>query len=132
MVLPTFVRQALQGDPLTVYGTGEQMRSFLHVADAVRAVQGLSDREDAVGQVFNIGREEEVSMLDLAARVIERTGSSSAVRLVPYDEAYGDGFEDMERRQPDARKLQAFLPWSPDRALDEMIDQVADDIRARL
>ncbi len=131
MVLPTFVGQALKGEPVTVYGTGQQRRSFIHVADAVRAVEGLMEKEEALGQVFNIGREEELSILGLAERVIERTGSSSPIRLVQYAEAYGEGFEDMERRQPDTEKLGRLMDWSPERGVDEMIDQVAEDLRTR-
>ncbi len=126
MVVPRFVGQALAGEPITVYGTGEQSRSFLHVDDAVRAVMGLVDGiEDSAGEVFNIGCEAEITIRALAEQVKARTGSPSQVELVPYEKAYGEGFEDMERRQPDAAKLRAFLDWHPTKGLDEIIDEVA-------
>jgi UDP-glucose 4-epimerase len=124
MVLPTFVGQALEGEPITVYGTGEQSRCFLHVADCVEAVQGLLDSKEAVGRVFNVGHEKEITILELARRVKERTGSDSPIRIVPYDEAYEEGFEDMIRRQPDTTKLRKLLEWRPTYGIDGMIDSV--------
>ena len=124
MVLPTFVGQALEGDPITVYGTGEQSRCFLHVADCIEAVQGLLDSREAVGRVFNVGHEKEITILELARRVKERTGSDSPIRIVPYDEAYEEGFEDMIRRQPDTTKLRKLLEWRPTYGIDGMIDSV--------
>ena len=125
MVLPTFVRQALTGQDLTVFGNGTQMRCFLHVSDAVHALLLLADAEDCTGRVFNVGSTEEVAVIALAGRVIERTNSSSAIRLVPYDEAYGPGFEELGRRRPDTSKLETATGWQPSRTLDEAIDEVA-------
>ncbi len=123
MVLPTFVRQALVGEPLTVYGDGAQRRCFCHVQDTVEAIMRLMAAEVAVGDIFNIGVEEEITILDLAHRVKVRTGSSSEVRLVPYQVAYGDGFEDMERRQPNIEKITSVVGWQPTRMLDDIIDE---------
>jgi len=131
MVVPTFVKQALDGEPITVYGTGEQRRSFCHVEDSVRAVLGLLDAPEAIGQAYNIGNEAEISMLDLAACVKERTGSDSAIVTIPYAEAYGEGFEDMERRQPDTTKIRSLLGWEPAVTLDRIIDDVTAYYRDR-
>jgi UDP-glucose 4-epimerase len=124
MVLPRFVSQALRGEPMTVYGTGEQTRSFCHVSDAIRAVEGLMEDEGAVGEVFNVGHEEEIRILALAERVRERIGSRSPIQLVPYDEAYESGFEDMDRRQPDTTKIRRLLGWEPTHGIDATIDSV--------
>ena len=124
MVIPRFVRQALAGDPLTVYGDGSQTRCFGHVSDAVAAMLGLLGRDEALGDVFNVGSQEEVSVLDLAQRVVVRTGSSSPTRLVPYDEAYGEGFEDMQRRVPDTTKVRHLLGWAPTWPLDAILDDM--------
>ncbi len=111
MVVPTFVTQSLAGEPITVYGTGEQQRSFCHVDDSVRAVMGLLEAPEALGEVFNIGNENEITIRALAERVRERVGSDSEIVVIPYDEAYGEGFEDMERRQPDITKIKG--PGAP-------------------
>ena len=124
MVVPTFVTQALTGDPITVYGTGDQRRSFCHVEDSVRAVLGLLDTPGAVGQAFNIGNEHEITIMELAERVKDRLGSRSEIVVVPYDEAYGEGFEDMERRQPDIGKIRGLLGWEPEKSIDLIIDDV--------
>ena len=125
MVLPRFVRQALAGRDLTVFGNGTQMRCFLHVSDAVHGLLLLADSDEACGRAFNIGSDEEVAIIALAGRVIERTGSSSAIRLVPYDEAYGPGFEELGRRRPDTSEVESLTGWQPSRTLDEAIDEVA-------
>jgi UDP-glucose 4-epimerase len=125
MVVPTFVQQALAGRPISVYGDGTQTRCFCHVDDVVRALVDLMQLgEQAYGEVFNIGSQEELSMLSLAHRVLEMTGSESEVHLVPYDEAYEEGFEDMPRRYPDIAKIGGALNWSPTRTLDEILSDV--------
>src|SRR5437763_1108418 len=129
MVLPRLVGQALAGEPLTVYGDGRQMRCFCHVADVVKALSGLLCEPRAAGNVFNVGSTEEVSIAGLARRIIEHTGSSSEISMIPYEEVYGDGFEDMFRRVPDIAKIKSWTGWSPSRSLDEIIDDVADDLR---
>jgi UDP-glucose 4-epimerase len=126
MVVPTFVRQALAGQPLTVYGSGEQQRCFCDVRDVVRALADLATREDVYGEVFNIGSTEEVSILELATRVKKATESDSEIVLVPYDEAYGEGFEDMPRRVPDISKIQKSLGWRPSACLDEILAEVIE------
>lgn len=125
MVLPTFVQQALSGRPITVYGDGTQTRCFCHVDDVVR---GLIDLmllgTSAYGEVYNIGSTEEISVLSLADRVRERTGSDSEIHLISYDEAYEEGFEDMPRRYPDISKIGAAVDWAPTKSLDEILDDV--------
>ena len=113
MVLPRLVRQAIHGEPLTVFGTGEQTRCFAHVSDVVDALMALLDTPAAVGQTFNVGCSEEITILDLAEMVIQETGSGSRIELIPYDEAYGVGFEDMQRRVPNTAKLRQLTGWAP-------------------
>jgi UDP-glucose 4-epimerase len=132
MVLPTFASQALTGEPITVYGTGEQTRCFGHVGDAVEAVLRLIDRPAAVGQVFNVGGDEEVAIGELAERVKACAGSSSPIVRIPYDEAYAEGFEDMLRRVPDLAKLEQVTGFRPRTPLARMIADVVEDRRARL
>jgi UDP-glucose 4-epimerase len=125
MVVPTFVGAALAGRPLTVFGDGTQTRCFCHVGDVVRALVGLMELGDsAYGEVFNIGSQEEISIYGLAERVRDLTGSDSEIVVVPYDEAYEEGFEDMPRRVPDTRKVEAAVGWSPTRVLDEILADV--------
>jgi UDP-glucose 4-epimerase len=124
MVLPRFVSQALDGEELTVYGDGSQTRCFTHVSDVTEAILRLLDADAAVGHTFNIGSAHEISIIDLARRVLERTGSSSRISLVPYDEAYGEGFEEIGRRKPDLSLVNRIVSWSPTLAIDEMIDDV--------
>jgi UDP-glucose 4-epimerase len=126
MVVPTFVRQALAGEPLTVFGTGEQRRCFCHVEDVVRALTALPGRDDLYGEVLNIGSTEEISMYALAERIKKMTGSASDIVRVPYDEAYADGFEDMHRRIPDTTKIEAALGWRPTKALDQILTDVIE------
>lgn len=132
MVLPNFAMQALTGEPITVFGTGEQARCFGHVKDAVEALVRLIAAPAAIGTVFNVGNDEEVTILDLARRVREAAGSSSLIRLVPYDEAYAEGFEDMLRRVPDVRRLERTIGFRPRTPLSEIIADVVADQRARL
>ena len=127
MVLPRFVRQALAGDDLTVYGDGEQRRCFCHVMDAVGALLALLDHPGAVGDVFNVGAPYELSINDLARIVIDAVGSTSSVVRIPYEDAYEEGFEDMERRVPDVSKIQALTGWRPTLGLDRI---VADVVRS--
>jgi UDP-glucose 4-epimerase len=126
MVVPTLVAQALAGQPLSVYGDGLQTRCFCHVADVVRALLGLVADERAYGNVFNVGATSEISILDLARRIIAITGSPSEVCLTAYADAYGDGFEDMYRRVPDTSKVAELIAWSPARSLDDVIADVAE------
>jgi UDP-glucose 4-epimerase len=124
MVLPTFAQQALAGEPITVFGTGEQSRCFGHVHDAVEAVARLIETPDAVGQVFNIGSDEEVTMNRLAELVRDAAGSESEIRHVPYSEAYPEGFEDMHRRIPDVSKLERTIAFRPRTPLAKIIEDV--------
>jgi UDP-glucose 4-epimerase len=126
MVIPTFVRQALAGRPITVYGDGNQTRCFGYVGDVVGALAGLMGREEAVGQVFNIGSNEEVSIMQLAERVRDLTGSKSEIVTVPYDEAYEEGFEDMPRRVPDISKVGALVGFRPTVTLDQILQSVVE------
>ena len=131
MVMPRFVSQALAGEPLTVHGTGTQTRCFCHVADAVPALVGLMEDDRAVGQVFNVGNPEQVSIAELADRVIARTGSASTVVHLDYESVYGQGYEDMERRVPNCDRIRGLLGWSPRRTLDDIIDSVTAFHRGR-
>ena len=125
MVLPTFVRQALEGSPITVYGTGQQSRCFCDVRDAVEALLRLADADKSIGEVVNIGNNCEITIEGLAKLVKEQTGSSSAIEYVPYDQAYEPGFEDMFRRVPCLDKLEHLTGFRPATKLPEVIDQVA-------
>jgi UDP-glucose 4-epimerase len=124
MVLPRFVRQALSGEELTVFGNGTQSRCFAHVLDVVHGIVLVMDDERTTGSVFNIGSGTEIPIVELARRVIERTGSESAIRLVPYEEAYDDGFEELGRRKPNTTALRELTGWMPARSVDDAIDDV--------
>jgi UDP-glucose 4-epimerase len=126
MVIPTFVKQALSGRPLTVYGDGSQTRCFGYVKDVVGALVALMDTDESVGEVFNIGSTEEVSIMQLAERVKGLTGSKSEIITVPYDEAYEEGFEDMPRRVPDTSKVAALTGFKPTVTLDEILQSVVE------
>jgi UDP-glucose 4-epimerase len=126
MVLPSFVRQALAGEPITVFGDGTQQRSFTYVGDVVGCLMKLIADKRAVGQVFNIGNGEEVSILRLAELVKARTGSTSEIVFIPYDKAYEAGFEDMPRRVPDLTRVRALVGYEPKVQLDEIITRVID------
>ena len=130
MVLPTFVQQALSGEPLTVFGDGTQSRCFVHVTDVVGALFELSQTEEAVGQVFNIGADEEITIFNLAERVRTVTESSSEIQLVPYEQAYQEGFEDMPRRVPDLSRIQKLISYRPTRNLDQIIRSIVDHCRS--
>ena len=131
MVIPNFVRQALAGEPITVFGDGTQSRSFTHVADVVRALLQLVDEPRAIGEVINVGNTEEVTIRDLAERVKAATGSKSPIRLIPYDEAYESGFEDMPRRVPDLTKIHAMVGYQPTLTLDDILSDVIESFRRR-
>lgn len=124
MVVPRFVQWALAGEPIQVYGDGEQSRCFGNVFDVVRAIYLLSREESAHGQVFNIGSNQEVTIKQLAEIVCQRTGSSSEIRLIPYEQAYEPGFEDFRRRVPGLDKIKSTIEWSPTTTLEETIDQM--------
>jgi len=130
MVVPTFVAQALEGEPITVHGSGEQFRSFLHVQDAIDAILGLMEAPGAAGQAFNIGDEREISIMELARMVRDRLGSESEIRTVPYEDVYGHGFEDVRRRRPDTSKLRSILDWEPSRSVGSIVDDVAEERKA--
>jgi UDP-glucose 4-epimerase len=129
MVIPRFVNQALRDEPLTVYGDGTQQRCFCYVGDIVDALVRLIENEETYGKVFNLGGSEEVSIMTLAERVIERSGSSSTIRVIPYDEAYEAGFEDMERRVPNTDRAAAAVGFKQTLDLDGIIDSVVEDQR---
>jgi UDP-glucose 4-epimerase len=131
MVVPTFVRQALAGEPITVFGDGTQSRSFTYVGDVVAALLELMLEPRAIGQVFNLGTSEEVTIRALAERIKALTGSTSKIEAIPYDQAYEAGFEDMPRRVPDLTKIRALIGYEPKVALDEIIERVVADFRAR-
>jgi UDP-glucose 4-epimerase len=124
MVVPRFVQWAMKGEPIRVYGDGLQSRCFGNVFDVVDAIQRLAGTHDAIGQVFNIGSTEEISILQLAERIIERTDSPSQIQLVPYAEAYEPGFEDFRRRVPSTTKIKGATGWTPTTSLDTTIDQM--------
>jgi UDP-glucose 4-epimerase len=131
MVIPNFVRQALAGEPITVFGDGTQSRSFTHVADVVDALLKLVVEPKAIGQVINIGNTQEVTIRRLAERVRDLSGSTSSIKLVPYDEAYESGFEDMPRRVPDLSKAEKMIGYKPRHTLDDILIQVIDYFRRK-
>lgn len=124
MVVPRFVKQALSGEPITVYGDGQQCRSFTWVGDAVRAIVQLSQETGAVGQVFNVGHGKEIAIYELAELIKKLTASASEIQLIPYEEAYAKGFEDMQRRVPDISKLQAQIDYKPTLDLPQILENV--------
>lgn len=132
MVLPRLMQQALKNEPLTVFGDGTQRRCFCDVADAVRGLRDLAFNDGAVGKVFNIGGNEEVTIRELAERVIKATGSRSEIKLVPYAEAYPPGFDDMMRRVPDITRINKLSGWSPKLSLSDIIGRVREDKKAAL
>jgi UDP-glucose 4-epimerase len=125
MVVPRFVSAAVNGEVLNVYGSGEQIRCFCHVSDAVRALLLVMDSDMAIGEVFNVGNNEQISIMDLAKKVISVTGSSSAIEMMDYEKAYPAGFEDMERRVPDISKIKRVLGWQPEIGLEQIIKDIA-------
>jgi UDP-glucose 4-epimerase len=131
MVIPTFVKQALAGRPITVYGDGRQTRCFGYVGDVVGALIKLMDTTESIGQVFNIGSTEEISILQLAEKVKELTQSTSEIVFVPYDDAYEEGFEDMPRRVPDTNKINQLVGFKPEMTLDGILETVISFHRGR-
>ena len=129
MVVPSFVRQAVMGEPITVFGDGTQSRSFTYVGDVVKAMLALLREPRAVGQVFNIGNGQEISIWDLAMRIKTLTGSASPIVTVPYDQAYEAGFEDMPRRVPDISRIRALVGYEPAVDLDEILMRVIESVR---
>ncbi|MCW2615826.1 MAG: dTDP-glucose 4,6-dehydratase [Frankiales bacterium] len=129
MVIPRFVGQAIKGDAITVYGDGQQTRCFCFVGDVVQGLLALMDHPEASGRAYNLGGVEEVSMEQLATRIVDLVGSSSKVRFVPYDEAYEEGFEDMQRRVPDTTRARELVGFEPKVGLDEILQMVVEDQR---
>jgi UDP-glucose 4-epimerase len=129
MVIPNFVRQALAGQPITVFGDGTQSRSFTYVGDVVRALVALINEPRAIGQVYNIGNGHEITIGDLAEKVRTMTGSTSEIVRIPYDQAYEAGFEDMPRRVPDIAKLGKLIGYTPTVQLDEILTRVIEYFR---
>ena len=125
MVVPRFVSAAIKNDPLSVYGSGDQIRCFCHVTDAVKALLLVMDSDKAVGQVFNVGNNSQISIMELAKKVIEITGSKSVIEKIAYEKAYPEGYEDMQRRVPDILKIKSRLGWSPQIGLDQIIKDIA-------
>ena len=125
MVVPRFVSAALKNEPLSVYGSGDQIRCFCHVADAVNGLLLVMDSDKAVGQVFNVGNNSQISIIELAKKVIEITGSKSGIEKIAYEKAYPEGFEDMQRRVPDISKIKQVLGWEPKINLDQIIKDIA-------
>jgi len=125
MVVPRFVSAALKNEPLSVYGSGDQIRCFCHVSDAVRGLLLVMDSDKAVGEVFNIGNNKQISITELAKKVIEMTGSKSSIEKIAYEKAYPQGFEDMQMRVPDISKIKRVLGWSPEIGLDQIIKDIA-------
>ena len=125
MVVPRFVSAALKNEPLSVYGSGDQMRCFCHVDDAVRALLLVMDSDNTVGDVFNVGNNQQITIMELAKKVIELTGSSSTIEKIAYEKAYPEGFEDMQRRVPDISKIKQVLGWTPEINLDQIIKDIA-------
>ena len=130
MVIPRFVQAALNGQPLKVYGSGEQSRCFCHVFDTVRALVALADCPESIGRIYNIGNTTPVSIRELAEQVIRQLNSSSKIELIPYEQAYEHGFEDMLRRKPDTRAIRDLINWQPEHDLVDIINDVAADLRA--
>jgi UDP-glucose 4-epimerase len=126
MVIPRFVAQALNDQPLTVYGDGSQSRTFTYVKDVVLALMALVKAENAVGEVLNVGGTEEITIFDLAKKIITATGSKSKIEFIPYDKAFGKDFEDMQRRVPGIEKIKKIIPFNPKTDIDEILKQVID------
>jgi len=129
MVLPRFIQSAIKNEPITIYGDGTQSRVFCHVADAVKAILTIAKTESTIGEVYNIGGVGETTIKQLAEKIIERTKSTSTITFTPYDDAYPAGYEDMQRRVPDTTKIKSSIGWSPANTLDNIIDDVAAEMK---
>ena len=132
MVIPNMVLRALRGEPILVYGDGEQSRCFSAVSDVVRGAMLLADNKETVGEIFNIGTDEEITVGQLAARVREKCGSRSPIELVPYEQIYGSSFEDMRRRVPDLRKIERFVGYRPRVSLDQLLESCVTDMHEQM
>jgi UDP-glucose 4-epimerase len=132
MVVPRFIHSALKNEPISVYGNGKQTRCFAHVSDAIDALEEVAFASNTVGKVINIGNENEISILDLAKKIILDTKSKSQIIFVPYEKAYGDGFEDMERRVPNLDLINSLVGWKPKRNLTTIIEDISTEMRANL
>lgn len=132
MVVPNFIKSALSNKPINVYGDGNQARCFGHVLDIVEGLAKAIETPECFGQVINFGNNEEITILDLAKRVVEKTGSESEIRFLTYDEVYGEGFEDMQRRVPSLEKAKRLVGYQPTRTLDNIITDVVEEFRERL
>jgi UDP-glucose 4-epimerase len=130
MVLPRFVKAALSNQPLVVYGDGTQSRTFCSVSDAVEALILLMDNPKSIGQAFNIGSTNEITVTELAQKVIELTNSTSEINYKKHSEVFGDNFEEPKRRVPDTSKIKDFVGWQPRKSLDEVILEIANDLRS--
>jgi UDP-glucose 4-epimerase len=130
MVVPRFINQALKNEPMTVYGDGSQTRTFTYVKDVVAALMALMESDKAVGQVINVGGVQEISILELARKIIAMTDSKSEIRTIPYEEAFGKDFEDMRRRVPSTQKLARIVGFAPDKSLDYILLQVLESVKA--
>ena len=129
MVVPRFIQAALNNEDIIIYDDGSQSRVFCHVEDAVRAVITLSETDSTIGDYFNVGGVGETTVKELATKIIERTNSKSALKHIPYTEAYPAGFEDMQRRVPDITKIKKTINWQPTHTLDSIIDSVAASLK---
>jgi UDP-glucose 4-epimerase len=129
MVVPRFVKSALTNEPITIYGDGNQTRCFAHVYDVIEAVIAIAFAENTIGKVVNIGNDFEISINNLALKIIEQTNSESEIVHIPYEEAYGDGFEDMERRVPSIELINELVGWKPQRDLSTMINDIAAEMK---
>jgi UDP-glucose 4-epimerase len=130
MVVPRFVRQALEGEPITVFGDGQQRRSFTWVGDCVRAIMDLSQKPEAVGEVINVGHQKDISIYELALLVKELTGSGSSIVFIPYQEVYNGGFEDMRARLPDLSKIKGLINYQPSLDLPQMLERIIADVKS--
>lgn len=132
MVVPRFIQAAIRNEPIPVHGDGSQSRCFGHVSDVVEALTKLIETPECFGQVINIGNDQEISIKELAEKAIEMTGSSSAIKFIPYSEAYGDGFEDMQRRVPSLEKANRLIGYQPTRSLTDIINDVSAEFRKEI